>query len=79
MEALKGAKVRPLSEFEADALAKLRKGEDLVTDAAEREVRMVGSLRATKQCLQCHDVKRGDLLGCFSYDLVRVDGAKAGR
>jgi len=30
---------------------------------------MLGSLRAAKQCLECHTAKRGDLLGAFSYVL----------
>ena len=34
-----------------------------------RNARMFGALRATKQCLKCHDAARGDLLGAFSYTL----------
>ncbi len=26
---------------------------------------MLGAIRAAKQCLECHDGKRGDLLGAF--------------
>lgn len=29
------------------------------------------SLRASKQCLQCHKVQRGELLGAFTYELQR--------
>jgi hypothetical protein len=32
---------------------------------------MLGSLRATKHCLQCHSGSRGSLLGAFSYRLRR--------
>ena len=32
---------------------------------------MLGSLRATKECLQCHRVEHGALLGAFSYELLR--------
>ena len=32
---------------------------------------MMGALRASKQCLQCHDVQRGELLGTFSYEMLR--------
>jgi len=71
MEELKKAKTRALSDFEAGALATLRDGEDVVTDATTNHIRMVGALRATKQCLECHEVRRGDLLGAFSYDLLR--------
>jgi hypothetical protein len=71
MEELKKAKTRALSDFEAGALASLRDGEDVITDATTNHIRMVGALRATKQCLECHEVRRGDLLGAFSYDIVR--------
>jgi hypothetical protein len=32
---------------------------------------MLGSLRAQKQCLECHRVPHGSLLGAFSYELRR--------
>ena len=36
---------------------------------------MLGSLRATKECQQCHSVEHGALLGAllgaFSYELLR--------
>jgi hypothetical protein len=72
MEDLKKADARPLTAFEDEALDRLRRGEDLVTEATARHIRMVGALRAGKQCLDCHHGRRGDLLGCFSYDLQRV-------
>jgi len=34
-------------------------------------MRMFGSLRAAQQCVRRHDVDRGELLGAFSYKLVR--------
>jgi hypothetical protein len=71
MEELKKGKTRPLSEFEGQALKGLRDGEDVVTEATTNHIRMVGALRASKQCLECHQAQRGDLLGAFSYDLVR--------
>jgi hypothetical protein len=72
MERLKKAKTRPLDEFESAALARLQKGEDVVAEASVNRIRMMGSLRAAKQCLDCHSVRRGELLGSFSYDLQRV-------
>lgn len=72
MEQLKEAKLRPLDEFEADALRRLRKGEDVVTESSLNQIRMMGSLRAAKQCMQCHSAKRGELLGSFSYVMQRV-------
>jgi hypothetical protein len=68
---VKKGKTRPLTAFEAQALKELQQGEDLVTDARLNRIRMMGSLRAGKQCLQCHQVLRGDLLGSFSYELQR--------
>lgn len=67
MEELAGNPTRPLTEFETAALAKLKQGEDIVVDDAQKPRFMLGSLRAAKQCLQCHNVERGVLLGAFSY------------
>jgi hypothetical protein len=66
---------RPLDEFEADSLEKLWADEDEVVAEAGNHVRMLGSLRAAKQCLDCHSVERGELLGAFSYVLVAGDTA----
>jgi hypothetical protein len=71
MQELKSAKTRPLTGFEAKALKALRQGEEVVTEATPNEIRMVGAVRAAKQCTTCHEVKRGTLLGAFSYDLRR--------
>ena len=60
-----------LTDFEAKALKALREGEEVVTEATTNEIHMVGAVRAAKQCTACHDVKRGTLLGAFSYDLRR--------
>lgn len=45
--------------------------EDLVTEIDTNEIQMVGSLRAVKQCIECHSGRRGTLLGVFSYRLRR--------
>jgi hypothetical protein len=71
MQDLKKVKTRPLSDFEDSALLSLGKGEDLVAEASTNRIAMLGSIRAGNQCLKCHDVKRGDLLGSFSYELRR--------
>jgi hypothetical protein len=71
MDDLKKSKTRPPSEFEAQALKTLRMGEDLVAEATTNRILLMGSLRATKQCLDCHHARRGDLLGAFSYELRR--------
>ena len=65
------AETRPLRPFEEKALMALREGDDLITETSGDHIRMVGSLRAGKQCLECHQVERGDLLGAFSWELQR--------
>jgi hypothetical protein len=71
MDELKGVPTRPLIAFEEKGLKSLREGDDLATETSGDRIRMVGSLRASKQCLECHEVKRGDLLGAFSWELQR--------
>jgi hypothetical protein len=75
-DAGRGAEMRPLKAFEAKGLKTLRQGNDLATEASGDRIRMLGSLRAGKQCVECHEVKRGDLLGALSWELQRqtVDG-----
>lgn len=68
------APTRELNEFEAQALAKLRADEDLVVQSEGAEYQMLGSLRAARQCLDCHNVQRGELLGAFSYRLTLAGG-----
>lgn len=67
MEELRQAPTRKLDEFEKAGLNSLEHGEDLFTAETPSGMRMLGSIRATKQCLQCHDGERGRLLGAFSY------------
>jgi hypothetical protein len=71
MTELARAKVRDLTEFEQQALKTLQAGDELAADAALNRIRMLGAVRASKQCLECHDAQRGDLLGAFSYELRR--------
>ncbi len=71
MDELKRAATRPLNAFEEAALVRLRRNEDVVINEQANRIRMVGSLRAGKQCLACHSVRRGELLGAFSYELLR--------
>jgi len=70
MDELRDAPTRPLDDFERNSLDRLRSDEDLVIDDAPNRIRMVGSLRAGKDCLECHSVRRGELLGAFSYELI---------
>ncbi len=71
MEELRNAETRPVDEFEQRALEQLRGGEDIVVDQQHNSIRMVGAVRAATQCLDCHSVRRGELLGAFSYLLDR--------
>lgn len=69
MEQVRQGKTRNLDPFEEAGLNALRSGEDLFVAEKGETVRMFGALRATKQCLLCHDANRGDLLGALSYTL----------
>jgi hypothetical protein len=71
MDELRDAPTRPLNPFEKSALFKLQKGDDLQTETTTNQIHMLGSIRAVNQCLTCHRVHRGDLLGAFSYTLCR--------
>jgi len=79
MDELRDAPTRPLDHFEQQALDRLRAAEDLVIDETTHRIRMVGALRASQNCLQCHSVKRGELLGAFTYELVPARALPAGR
>jgi hypothetical protein len=63
---------RGLTEFERKALASLWADEDIVIAEEGANTLMLGSLRAGKACLGCHSVKRGELLGAFTYVLRQV-------
>jgi hypothetical protein len=60
---------RPLDTFEENALKQLWTEKDLVISSNKNNYQMLGSLRAAKQCLDCHRVDRGTLLGAFSYEI----------
>jgi hypothetical protein len=76
MEQIRQGKTRTLDYFEEAALPALREGEDLFLASKGATVRMLGALRTTKTCQQCHDAEVGDLLGAFSYTLRRVPSGK---
>ncbi len=69
MEELRTAPTRPIDAFEKEGLAALRRGDDFYIGRTEDDLRMIGAVRSTKQCLTCHGGQRGDLLGTFSYRL----------
>lgn len=73
MQELIGVPTRPLNEFESRSLEQLKLGEDLMVNSDENRIEMLGSIRAISQCMECHQVARGALLGAFSYRLSRID------
>jgi hypothetical protein len=72
MDELRGTTTRALDAFELSSLAKITQGEDFAIGVSGDRVRMLGSIRSTKQCIECHGGERGDLLGAFSYALKRM-------
>ena len=73
MEELSSATVqtRGLTPFELEALEKFKGGDDTHVNATLNRVEMVGALRASNACVQCHAVENGTLLGAFSYEVLR--------
>jgi hypothetical protein len=82
MDELREAPTRPPDAFESVGLADLRRGNDLFVREAGNSLRLLGAVRAARQCTACHGCERGDLLGAFSYTLSREaqqsDGKKPG-
>jgi hypothetical protein len=71
MDDVRTVPTRPLDPFESEALDALRGGEEVYARGAGGSARMVGAIRATRQCVVCHGGSRGDLLGAFCYGLRR--------
>jgi hypothetical protein len=71
MDELRDAPTRPLDRFEQKALAALQGGEDIMVSAGPGPIHMLGAIRALNECVVCHDARRGELLGAFSYVLRR--------
>lgn len=72
MDILKQFETRPLDDFETIALERIRWEQDIEISESGSRVRMLGAIRAVKDCLVCHDTTRGTLLGAFSYTLTRL-------
>lgn len=79
MDELRDAPVRPLDAFEQEGLSKLRQGDELVVRAALNRIRMLGPIPALRQCLECHQARRGELLGAFSYEFLRDPPIESGK
>ncbi len=69
MEELRHATMRPLDAFEKHGLQLLRAGHETAVVPQINGIRMLGAVRASKQCLACHSARPGELLGAFSYRL----------
>jgi hypothetical protein len=67
MNELRDAPTRALNGFESAALPRLERGDDLIIHSTRGRIRALGAVRATQNCLSCHEGKRGTLLGAFSY------------
>lgn len=76
MDQLADVPHRELNSFESLALPKLESDEDIVVDQRPNRIEMLGAIRAATNCLECHDAQRGQLLGAFSYEMVRLPGAE---
>lgn len=66
---------RDLDSLQAESLEALQDGAELsmLWNRGENHLQALGAIRAKDHCLRCHDVKRGDLLGAFSY---RIEESK---
>lgn len=71
MDKLTQVQTRELNPFEQRGLEELYRGETLASQGTLNRIEMLGALRASKSCLECHEVRHGQLLGAFSYSLVR--------
>jgi hypothetical protein len=69
MKKLKDTPTRLLDFFELAGLEELNKGEALFIRSKDETIRMLGALRATGECVRCHQCDEGTLLGAFSYTL----------
>ena len=71
MEELGGSATRPLTRFESEALNELRQGKMLSVRSTFDTIWIMGAVRASQSCLNCHEAEKGELLGAFSYILLR--------
>ena len=62
---------RELTPFEVEGVRRLRAGANVLAAEENGHPVMLGAIRASEKCASCHDNKPGDLLGAFSYQLVR--------
>jgi hypothetical protein len=75
----RNVETRALTDFERQALDKLRAGRDVVAQPDRQGRTVIGAIRARETCLGCHNregkrVQAGDVLGALSYrlDVVKL-------
>ena len=73
MNELSEVQTRDLAGFEAASLPLLELEKNIVIEEAPSRIQMLGALRASDSCRECHHVSQGSLLGAFTYVLVRSD------
>lgn len=80
---LQAFKPRPLTGNEERAIEAMKADPDRDIVVAERgrdsrpaPVGVIGAIRAGTSCLECHEGRKGELLGAFSYSLEAVPVAK---
>jgi hypothetical protein len=66
---------RPLREPELAAINNLVAGEETVVNERSTPPLLIGAVRASSQCLKCHEGPAGRMLGAFSYSLQPISGA----
>jgi hypothetical protein len=66
------AEQRRLTRFEQSSVAKLQAGRNVVYNGDEERPILVGAMRAGNSCLECHEVNKGEVIGCLSYELMPV-------
>lgn len=73
MDEAKRVSTREPDEFEMAGLKSVAEGSELYVGKTRsgKAIRMVGGLRAAKSCTACHGCREGELLGAFSYTLVK--------
>ena len=64
---------RDLNAFEEYALKQLQESDEIVTASQGNTILMLGAVRSTERCTNCHGGDIGDLLGAFSYRFERLD------
>jgi hypothetical protein len=79
MRAKPNLEERAADSFEAYALQRLKKGDVLVRWERPDFLRAVGAVRAETVCLKCHEVKKGDLLGAFTYQFSKMSADEAAK